>query len=236
MNITNSASARRSRRLTWALAVAAGLSSVALVGGAEARERGDWHGRERDREWRREHERREYDRRQHERERYHDHRRHESFEFRIGGSRGPEHCEPRRVWVEPVYRTVCDKVWVEPVYEDRCEKVWVEPVYREVHEKVWVPDRWECRKQVCHERGRRVVREVRVLIERGHWDQVCRKVCVREGHFQEVRQRVCVAEGHWKTVERQELVTQGHWEEAGPRPVAHERQSINFDLAVLLGR
>jgi hypothetical protein len=232
MNITNAAPARRSRRFSWALAIAAGLSSAALVPGtAQARDRDDWRERDRDREWRRER-----DRREHERERYREHRRHESFEFRIGGRSGPQHCEPQRAWVEPVYRTVCDKVWIEPVYEERCQKVWVEPVYQEVHEKVWVPDRWECRRQVCHERGRRVVREVRVLAERGHWDQVCRKVCVREGHWQEARQRVCVADGHWKTVERQELVTPGHWEEVGPRPVVHERSSINFDLAVLLGR
>src|SRR5437016_103133 len=46
--------------------------------------------------------------------------------------RRPEYREEQRVWVEPVYRTVCDKVYVAPVTQ--C-----------VTEQVWVPDQFEDR-------------------------------------------------------------------------------------------
>src|SRR5688572_162935 len=34
----------------------------------------------------------------------------------------------RRVWVEPVYRTVVDRVWIEPEYRIQVDRVWCEPV------------------------------------------------------------------------------------------------------------
>jgi hypothetical protein len=122
--------------------------------------------------------------------------------------------EVRRVWVEPVYRTVCDRVWVEPVYEDRCERVWQEAVYEDRCEQVWVPDRFEFRTERGRDEcGRRVDRQVRILIQAGHYETVTRRVCVREAGWVEMPRRVCVRDGHWQTIERQELVQAGHWKD-----------------------
>jgi hypothetical protein len=112
-----------------------------------------------------------------------------------------------QVWVEPVYRTVCDKVWVEPVYQTVCEKVWRDPVVEKRVERVWVPERRELREV---RRGYRLTREW-VCIP-GHYQEVYRDVVVVPGRHEEVRRQVLVSEGHWQTVERQELVSAGHWE------------------------
>lgn len=130
--------------------------------------------------------------------RYDDHRsdyshdyNHNKTDVRIDINIGRPRYEPvyeertTRVWVEPVYRTVCDRVWVEPVYRTECDRV-------------WEPDRFAYRDAVYSEHGRQVIRQERVLVERGHWRDVVRQVLVREGH--------------WENVERQELVCAGHWE------------------------
>src|SRR6188768_1417476 len=39
----------------------------------------------------------------------------------------------------PVYQ---EQVWVEPVYRDVCEQVWIAPVVRKIEERVWVVDRY----------------------------------------------------------------------------------------------
>src|SRR4051794_5560599 len=54
----------------------------------------------------------------------------------------PPVCEPSesRVWVEPTYRTVCDRRWVPATYRTVCDRVWVEPVMRMVCDRVYVPD------------------------------------------------------------------------------------------------
>src|SRR5437763_15209630 len=47
----------------------------------------------------------------------------------------PPQAEPptyQRVWVEPVYRTICKRIWHEPVYQSVCERIWVEG-HSEVH-------------------------------------------------------------------------------------------------------
>ena len=91
------------------------------------------------------------------------------------------------------------RVWVPPVYRTVCEQVWVPPTYRTVCERVWVPDRYEER---CETEGFghfRRTRTVRVLVERGH--------------YEDVERQVEVAAGYYKTVERQELVCEGHWED-----------------------
>lgn len=154
-------------------------------------------------------------------------------DYRNRGGILPRHEEPRRIWVEPVYRTVCDRVWVEPVYRTECQRVWIEPVYQDVQERVWIPDRWEVQRFQTVENGRRVMRERRVLVERGHFEVRCRKVMVREGCWQEVPRQVLVCAGHWQTIERQELVTPGHWEEV--RPV-HYRERPNFDFSIFFGK
>src|SRR4051794_27477253 len=43
--------------------------------------------------------------------------------------RPPDRMEYRRVWVEPVYRTICRRVWVEPVVRYDYERVWIPPRY-----------------------------------------------------------------------------------------------------------
>jgi hypothetical protein len=118
----------------------------------------------------------------------------------------------RRVWVEPVYRTVVDRVWIEPVYRIEVDRVYREPVVQTVCEKVWCPDRYELRNVDRYEYGRRVVRRERVLVERGHYKEVHRQVVVKPGCWENVERRVLVCEGHYKTVERREVVRPGHWQ------------------------
>jgi hypothetical protein len=111
---------------------------------------------------------------------------HVNIEIRSGGyERVPEMCE-ERVWVEPVYRTVCDRIWVEPVMQ-------------KVHERVWVPDRYECREVVRWECGRRIVRREEVLVERGHYQDVCRDVVVSPGHYEDRPRQELVCAGHYET-------------------------------------
>jgi hypothetical protein len=129
--------------------------------------------------------------------------------------RSPTRYEERqvRVWVEPVYKTVCDRVWVEPEYRTVCDRVWREPVVRIECERVWVPARYEehwvtrvdCRgwrERVCE----------RVCVEPGHFDERRHEVVVKPGCWETVERRELVCAGHWKTVERQELVCDGHYE------------------------
>ena len=91
------------------------------------------------------------------------------------------------------------RVWVPPVYRTVCEQVWIAPVYRTVCERVWVPDRYEERCEWVGYGHFRRERTVRVLVE--------------PGHYEERERQVEVAAGYYKTVERQELVCEGHWEE-----------------------
>ncbi|MBC8105843.1 MAG: hypothetical protein H7Z14_04580 [Anaerolineae bacterium] len=99
---------------------------------------------------------------------------------------------------EPLYEERTSRVWVEPVYRTVCDRVWVEAVYRTECDRVWEPDRWTVRDVVYREHGRKVIRQERVLVERGHW--------------RDVERQVLVCEGHWQNVDRQELVREGHWE------------------------
>src|SRR5438093_10752719 len=50
------------------------------------------------------------------------------------------------VWVEPVYRTTCDRVWVEPEYRTTCDRVWHDAQVQNLEERVWVPARFEVRR------------------------------------------------------------------------------------------
>ena len=130
-----------------------------------------------------------------------------------------------RVWIsQPVYQTVCEKVWVAPVYQTVCEQVWVEPVVQDVCDKVWCPDRYEMRDVVSYDRyGHRICRSERVLVERGHFDEVHKQVVVTPGHFDKVERQVLVSEGHFENVEKRELVSAGHW-----LPHPEERREIDF--------
>jgi hypothetical protein len=152
-----------------------------------------------------------------------------------GGWRGDDNCEVRetRVWVEPVYRTVCEKVWVEPVYKTTCDRVWVAPVTRTVCEKVWVPDRYECRTVVHRDRHGYTFRsEERVLVERGHFTSVERVVEVCAGHFDNVERQEPVCAGHFDNVERQEVVAPGHWEIRRERVVGRYEDHRSDDFRI----
>ena len=129
-----------------------------------------------------------------------------------------------RVWVPPVYKTVCDKRWIEPVYQTVCEKKWVEPVYQTVCEKAWVPDVFETRECRRYDPrcGRTVTVIERVLVRPGHFENRDRQVCVTAGHFETCERRVCVAEGRFETVDRQELVCDGHYETRVERVVVRD--------------
>ena len=197
--------ARTNKR--WATLFLAGAAAVAALGAGPSLAQADRYDRDHDRG-----------------DRFRD----ERVDFRVGERHGP--FEERRVWVEPVYRTVCDKVWVEPVYRTDCEKVWCEPVYQTVCEKVWCPDRYEVRERVSYERGRKVIYRDRILVERGHYVEQNRQVLVQAGHWDTIEKRVCVTEGHWTTVERREVVRPGHWETVAIRENYQPRWNLGVSL------
>jgi len=132
-----------------------------------------------------------------------------------------------RVWVEPVYRTVCDQRWLEPVYRTVTDRVWCEPVVQHVTERVWVPDRYETRP--VDPFGRTVALK-KELVKCGHYEERCRDVMIKPGHFDEVCRQELVCAGHYETCERQELVTPGHWE-VRERCAINDRPSFSFDLS-----
>jgi hypothetical protein len=77
-------------------------------------------------------------------------------------------------------------------YEDREVRVWVDPVYRTVCDHVWVPDRFEFRDVVEYHHGyRHIVRE-RVLVDRCHYQDVPRQELVCAGHWETHIERVPV--------------------------------------------
>ncbi|HVT91026.1 MAG TPA: hypothetical protein VHD56_19390 [Tepidisphaeraceae bacterium] len=128
-------------------------------------------------------------------DRRHDDRNDVRFNIGFGAT---EYARPaERVWVAPVYRTVCDRVWAQPVVRDECERVWVPPCY-------------ENREVVRFDGYRR-----RVVYE---------QVMVSPGHYEERHHQVVVTPGHWDNVERQELVSAGYWQECAP--VRVERPSF----------
>lgn len=118
----------------------------------------------------------------------------------------------KRVWVEPVYRTVKDRVWVEPVYRDVRERVWREAIHTDRIERVWIDPRYEYRDVVRIDwRGHRVACRERVCVEEGRWEMRRVRVCVREGFYEDVCRRELVCDGHWKTIGRRECVSEGYW-------------------------
>ena len=95
----------------------------------------------------------------------------------------------RKMWIEPVYRTVCDRVWVCPVTQTVCERIWVDAKY-------------ELRTVCTCECGNTVTHQVLVLVQ--------------PGHFESRPREVVVCPGHWQTTSRQELVCAGHWQMIDP--------------------
>jgi hypothetical protein len=161
--------------------------------------------------------------------------------IRSGGSwervsPAPVPCAEERVWVEPVYRTVCDRAWVPATYRTVIDKVWVEPVVEHRTDRVWVPDRYETRDVVGYDQyGRRCTRREQVLVECGHFAYRPCDVVVTPGYFKECPRQELVCDGHWDNVERQELVSAGHWEvrpviAAAPGPRYEDRSSARIDL------
>ena len=86
-----------------------------------------------------------------------------------------------RVWVEPVYRTVCDHVWREAVTEDRCERV-------------WVPDQFQD-QLVGHGRHQWVEH---VLVTPAHYEDHHEAIVIQPGHWEDVQRQELVAPGHWE--------------------------------------
>jgi hypothetical protein len=100
----------------------------------------------------------------------------------------PAPTEPalRRIWVEPVYRSVTQRIWHDAAYQT-------------VHERVWVESHYETRPVTTYDPCGCAIT---------HYETVC-----VPGHFVTVERQVCVP-GHWETVQVRELVTPGHWEMA----------------------
>src|SRR5882762_9576919 len=88
--------ARSTRR--FATLFLAGAAAVAALGAGPSLAQADRYDRGRDRD-----------------DRFRDNR----VDVRVDERR--ERYEDRRVWVEPIYRTVSDRVWVEPVYRTEVE-------------------------------------------------------------------------------------------------------------------
>ena len=151
----------------------------------------------------------------------------------------------RQVWVEPVYRTVCDRQWVEPVTRTVADRVWVPPVTTTAAPTtVWVPDQYAWQDGVTYDGWGRPRRcRVQVLVAAGHYE-TCGggAVVVTPGYYQDVTRTEVVCPGHWQDVRRQEVVAAGHWEtrvetvEVAPPPpvVVVERDRPRVDLRVRL--
>ena len=93
-----------------------------------------------------------------------------------------------RIGFPPVVVTQSD-----PVYVDREVRVWVEPVYHTVCDRVWVPDQYEYREVVYGRHHWHEVAQERVLVAPGHYEDVNRQVVVTPGHFETHIERVCVS-------------------------------------------
>jgi hypothetical protein len=84
-----------------------------------------------------------------------------------------------RVGIPPVIVTA-----PAPVYETREVRVWVDPVYRTVCDRVWVPDRFEFRDVVHYRYHRQWIERERVLASPGHFEDVARQELVTPGHWE----------------------------------------------------
>jgi hypothetical protein len=151
----------------------------------------------------------------------HDRDDHARVGVQIGGGR--DDCAPDRVWVEPVYRTVCDQVYVPAEYRTVCDHVWVAPVTRKVTERVWIEPKYEARPVDPFGRIHAVEK---VQVKCGHYEDVCHEVVVTPGHYEDVQRQELVCDAHYTSVERQELLTPGHWEYRG----GHERDGLALNL------
>jgi len=152
-------------------------------------------------------------------------------------TRSSDYCAPppveQRVWVEPVYRTVCEQQWVPAEYRTVTERVWKEPVVQCVTERVWVPERVERHDVIRNEYG--VYGHVRLEPQTkcipGHYEERKHDVVVCPGHYEECTHQELVCDGHYQTVEHQELLTPGHWETcAAPVAVPHRQEQARIDL------
>ncbi len=105
------------------------------------------------------------------------------FDIRIGNDRSP-----KRVWVEPVYRTVSERVWIEPVFETRCDRVWIEERVVQWSEVTYGSGPWAKTRKVPYrvEPGRWEERETQVQVYPGRWEERTRTELVREGYWKEI--------------------------------------------------
>jgi hypothetical protein len=148
-----------------------------------------------------------------------------------GGTRGPVYCPPpppppvceERVWIAPVYRTVCEQRWVEPVYRTVCDRVWIEPVTRTDYERTWIGDRYEWRDVDHYANGKHYPSREYVLAEPAHWGDVPHVTVIVPGHYEDRPRQELVSAGHFETVEYQQLLSPGHFEVIRPAAVVIER-------------
>lgn len=134
-------------------------------------------------------------------------------DINFGSRPRPRYTERRvRYWIEPEFKTVCERVWVEPVYRTTTERVWVEPVFKTVYEVVCVPARYEMREISTRIGPARVSHRERVLVEPESTRRVATEVLVSDGYWKTTERRVCVSEGRWNNVEQQVCVSEGRWD------------------------
>ena len=154
----------------------------------------------------------------------------------------PQVCPPRpavceqSAWVEPVYRTVCDRRWVEPAYRTVCDRVWIEPVTRTECERTWIPDRYEWRNIDQWANGRHYTAHEYVLVEPAHRADVPHTVVIAPGHYEDRPRQELVCEGHFESFDCQEVVVPGHWETrpvivAAPLP-RYEESHARIDVRI----
>ena len=129
-----------------------------------------------------------------------------------------DYCPPpvaveQQVWVEPVYRTACDRQWVPAVTRTVCTPTWVPPVTQSVRRQVYAPAVYEWRTVIVRDGwGQRSPVQQQVMVCPARYEDRCEAVEIAPGHYEDVQQQQVVCDGHWQTVERQELVAPGHWE------------------------
>ena len=122
------------------------------------------------------------------------------------GDRAPEWVDSKYYKPTPAPPPV-RMIWVEPVYRIVCERIWHEPVYQTVRDRIWVEGHYIVSTDVSHDR----CNEPAIV-----YLHMPARVWV-PGHYETIERRICVSRGYWETVRIKELITPGHWETAACR-------------------
>ena len=158
------------------------------------------------------------------------HHDHDRVDFRIGIGTA-ERCEPRRVWVEPVFEERPTQVWIEPVYRTDCVPVLVPERVETKCERVWVAPVYDVREVVRWSHGRRFCSQERVCLRDGHWENVDRRVVI-PAHEERQDRQVLVTPGHYETRCDRVCVREGHWETVAVDRPGYDRNGVSLSIGL----